>query len=197
MQKTFLSPFSVAYWRESAREFSHLRILVIAAFIIALRIVVGIIYIPLGENLRMLFKFIPDAVGSLIFGPLLGIFVGAIADILGAFIFPTGAFFPGYTLSAALTYLVFSLSFYRREISVLRIFLARFSTNAFINVLLGSVWSQMLMGKGYIYYMLKSAVKNAVLLVPEVIVILIVFRALMPVLQKNALIPKQDKIKWV
>ena len=192
----FSTPFSRRYWHEAINRFRQPRYLVIAAFIAALRIVIGLLYVPLGENLRMLFKFVPDAVGALILGPVLGMITGGIADILGAFIFPTGAFFPGYTLSAILTYLIFSLFFFRSEISILRIFLARLSTNVLVNILLGSLWSEILLGKGYVYFLLKSIVKNMILLPAEAAIILIIFRALMPVISKNGMIPKQTKIHF-
>ena len=196
MQKTWLPLFSVAYWRQAAAEFRSLRSLVLAALFIALRIAVGMLYIPVGDNLRMLFKFIPDAVGSLILGPLLGMLVGGAADVLGAFLFPTGPFFPGYTLSAILTYLVFALFFYLREVDVVSVILARLSTNVFINIGLGSLWSHMLMGKGYLYYLAKSVVKNLVLLPVEVIIILLIFRALMPALSQSKMIPRQRHIPF-
>ena len=117
MTKEFVSPFTGAYWRCAAREFRSPRMLVFAALMLALRIVLGMLIVPVGDNLRMLFKFIPDCIGAMIYGPFMGMCVGGLGDILGYVIFPTGAFFPGYTVSAILTNLVFALFLYRREIS--------------------------------------------------------------------------------
>lgn len=194
MPVSFYSPFSPAYWRSAAREFSSLKILVFAALIAAMRIVVGMLIIPVGDNMRILFKYVPDSVGALVFGPFMGMCVGAAADILGYFIFPSGGFFPGYTLSAMLTYLIFALFFYRAEVTVLRITLARLCTNVLVNIGLGSLWSSIQYGQGYLYYLAKSVVKNLTLLPVEVIVILLVFRALLPVLAKQGFIPKQMRI---
>lgn len=194
MPLTHLSPLSAAYWRQAASELRTLRMLVIAALLIALRIAVGMLYIPVGENLRMLFKFIPDAVGALILGPLLGMLTGGAADVLGAVLFPTGPFFPGYTLSAILTYLIFALFFYRQELSVAGVVLARLCTNLLVNVLLGSVWSWMMYSSGYLYYLGKSIIKNLVLLPVEVVILLVLFRALLPVLGQLRLMPRQGRI---
>lgn len=197
MEKKFLKPYTPEYWKSAAKEFSSLKVLVFAALIAALRIIIGMFPLPVGENLRILFKFIPDSVGAMVFGPLLGMCVGGIADVLGFFIFPSGPFFPGYTLSAMLTYLVFALFFYRAEVSVLRVALARLSTNILINVGLGSLWSHLMYGKGYLYYLMTSIVKNLLLLPAEIIVIVLVFRALLPALSKGNMIPKQKRIPWV
>ncbi|MGI5971229.1 MAG: folate family ECF transporter S component [Oscillospiraceae bacterium] len=192
----FFSPLSPAYWREAAGEFRKLRVLVFAAFIAALRIVTGALYIPLGENLRMLFYFLPESIGGLVCGPLLGVGIGAIADLLGYFLFPSGPFFPGYTLSAMLNFLLFALFFYRAKISVLRVFLARLTINLFIHVGLGSLWSSIMFGKAYLYYAAKSLIKNAILLVPEVIVIVAVLRLLMPLLARLGYIPAQQNMSF-
>jgi len=166
----FCSPFTPRYWRLAAAEFGSLRMLVIAALMIALRVVLGMLVIPV---------------------------VGGIGDILGFVIFPTGAFFPGYTLSAILTNLVFGLFLYRREISWLRVALSRLVTNLFINVCLGSLWSKILYQKGWLYYAGTSVVKNLVLWPVEVVVLIALLTLLLPVLTKLGLVPYQEKLKKI
>lgn len=197
MTKEFVSPFTGNYWRCAAREFRSPRMLVFAALMLALRIVLGMLIVPVGDNLRMLFKFIPDCIGAMIYGPFMGMCVGGLGDILGYVIFPTGAFFPGYTVSAILTNLVFALFLYRRDISYLRLFLARLVTNVVINVGLGSLWSYTLYGKGYLFYAAKSIVKNLVLLPVEVVILIALITLLLPVMNSLSLTPKQDSIRKI
>ena len=162
---------------------------------IALRIVLGMYFIPLGDNLRILFKFIPDCLGSMIYGPFVGMCVGGIGDILGYVIFPTGAFFPGYTISAILTNLVFALFLYRQKISYLRLFLSRAVNNLFINVALGSLWSYILYDKGFIFYAAKSIIKNLLLLPVEFVILISLITLLLPIFNHLNLIPHQTSIK--
>ncbi|EOD01342.1 folate family ECF transporter S component [Caldisalinibacter kiritimatiensis] len=62
------------------------------------------IMVPLAglPALRLSFFEIPIIIAGMLFGPLAGGLCGIIADLLGFLLFPKGAFFPGFTLSAAL-----------------------------------------------------------------------------------------------
>ena len=48
------------------------------------------------------FGFIPMALCGMLFGPLWAAGAYAVADIIGTLLFPVGAYFPGFTLTAAL-----------------------------------------------------------------------------------------------
>ena len=56
-QQGFLSPFSPAYWRSAAAQIKKPRMLTLTALFVALRIVVGMVPIPLGDNLHIFFTF--------------------------------------------------------------------------------------------------------------------------------------------
>ena len=58
-------------------------------------------------NLKIGFTFLPIAVAAILYGPVAGGFVGAIGDVVSAVLFPVGAYFPGFTLTAYLTGAVF------------------------------------------------------------------------------------------
>ena len=67
-------------------------------------------------NLRIGFSFLPIAMASIRFGPIPAAMAASAADILGAVLFPTtGAYFPGFTLTAFLTGVIFGLCLYRRQ----------------------------------------------------------------------------------
>lgn len=59
------------------------------------------------------FAFVPLALAGMLYGPLAGAAVGTVADLLGATLFPSGPFFPGFTLTTALKGLVYGLCLYR------------------------------------------------------------------------------------
>ncbi len=54
------------------------------------------------------------AVGGYFFGPVVGAVIGALIDVVGYFVHPTGPFFPGFTISNALIGTIYGL-FYGRS----------------------------------------------------------------------------------
>lgn len=66
-------------------------------------------------NLRISFTFIPIAVAAILFGPLPAALLGALIDVLGALLFPSGVFFPGYTLTAFVHGLIYGLFLYQKR----------------------------------------------------------------------------------
>lgn len=196
-QSPFCSPFTAAYWRGAVQEMKSLRTLALAALFIALRVVVSAFFIPVGENLRIYASFFVTALGGLIYGPVVAVATGFAADLLECFLFPSGAFFFGYTLSAMAGSLFYALAFYRRPITLVRTALAKCSVNLLVNVGLGSLWSAMLYGKGFYYYLAKSITKNVLLLPLEVLLLFLFFKAILPAAAKTGVIPAaQARVGW-
>lgn len=187
------SIFSPSYWRSAWGELKSLRKLTFAALIAALSIVVGAFYVSVGENLRVYFTFFITAVGCAVYGPVLGVLVAAVTDTLNFILFPSGAYFPGYLLSEMAAALIYSLFLYRKKITVLRLFGAKCFVNYLVNVGLGSLWSQILFGKGYLFYLVKSLIKNSLLLPLEVMAMAALFAMLIPVFSRLGLLPGHEK----
>lgn len=85
--------------------------LVRAALFTAISILLKLIfeiYIPLAglPALRINLTSIPIILSGIICGPLIGLITGALSDILCFVIKPAGPFFPGFTLTSALTGLI-------------------------------------------------------------------------------------------
>ena len=124
---TLASPFSPGYWRVAAKEVKNLRMLTLAAIVVALRIALGGLRIPLGDNLNIFFGYLINGLGSAIYGPVMALLSGFASDILGYFIHPNGPFFPGYVLSTMMGSFLYALFFYRARITLLRVALVSFT----------------------------------------------------------------------
>lgn len=89
-----------------AKKSSKVSSLVGTALLAALSIILKgfSIMIPLAglPALRFGFLEIPIMLSGILYGPLAGILCGVTSDVVGYFIFPQGAFFPGFTISAAM-----------------------------------------------------------------------------------------------
>lgn len=187
----FKTPFSPAYWRESLKSFRSVRGMVFAALMVAACIVLSHFPVKLTESLSISFSFIARALCSLVYGPLGGLAFGVVEDTL-SFLLNSGGYpyFPGYALTTMLGCFTYALFFYRTKVTVLKIFLAKLLTNV-QNVFLGALWSSILYSKGYLYYMTTSAVKNLICLPIYTLLLVVVFQALLPVMQKIGIIPNQ------
>ncbi len=177
-------------------EFTDVRKLCIAALMAALSVLLQYISIPLTAGLSIQVTFTVSAVSGAILGPLLSLIRGAVSDIVGFLVSGSGAFYPGYTLSAALGAAVYSLFLYRKKITFQRILAAKTIVNIFINAGLGSLWNVLLLGaKSYGAYFAVSISKNLLLLPIETMVLVALFGALTPPLCRMKLLPDQEKIR--
>lgn len=81
---------------------SNTRAMVLSGVFIATSVVLTRFFgfMLFGGIVRLSLGIVPIAMAGAILGPLYGGLVGAIADILGAVLFPQGAYFPGFTLTA-------------------------------------------------------------------------------------------------
>ena len=83
------------------KKFSVL-ILAQVAVLLAMEVVLSRFFSIATPITKFSFAFVPLAVCGALFGPVWGGVMGALADLLGAILFPIGPYFPGYTLNNAL-----------------------------------------------------------------------------------------------
>lgn len=191
-------PFSPGYWKTASQEVKKLRSLIFCALMIAAAIALGLFSVPLDVNLKLSISYIARALAALVGGPVLGILYGIAEDILGWVINGSGPFFPGYTLNTVLAVMVYALFFYRQKLTIWRIIVAKLITNFPISVGLGCLWSQILYGKGYLYYLVKSLIKNTLYCPVQIVLLLVVLQALLPAMKKSGLVSREldDRIPW-
>lgn len=90
-------------------------------------------------NLKIGFSFLPVVAAAYWGGPVAGGLTGALGDLIGALLFPVGAYFPGFTLSAFLDGAVYGAVF-RRGIGKKQILLAVLVVQLGISLLLNTFW---------------------------------------------------------
>lgn len=128
-------------------------------------------------NIKIGFSFLPIAAAGMLFGPLAGAVVAALGDFLGAVLFPIGPYFPGFTLTAALTGLTFGL-FLRKRRSVLRTLAAVSVNMLLLSFLLNSLWISILYGTPFSTLLAVRAVQCAVLGPVQFLVLILLGRVL-------------------
>ena len=136
--------------------------IILIAFFIAVEIVLTRFLSINTGIVRIGFGFLPVALLGIMYGPLWAGAAYAIGDILGMMIFPSGAYFPGFTLSAFLTGLVFGLVLYKKDITWTRVLIASLIVVLGINLCLDTFWLHILMGQGYMAMLPARILKCAI-----------------------------------
>ncbi len=117
-------------------------------------------------GLRLSLGEIPLYLTGIMFGPLAGGAAGAAADLIGMAIAPVGPYFPGFTLSAALTGVIPGLILFRRGTRASYIWLLIAVGIAGVTVtLLNTFWLSMMIQEG-VYALLPTRALSRVLIIP-------------------------------
>lgn len=78
--KLFDRPFSKEYWKQAASELKNTKALIFAALMIALRIALKSVSIYIAADLRISIEFLVNALGAMVFGPVVAIAGAAVSD---------------------------------------------------------------------------------------------------------------------
>ena len=129
-------PFSKAYWRDAAAELKDTKMLVVTALMIALRIALKPLAIPVGPQMSIQTAMLATALGAMIFGPVVAIPAAIISDTVGFMIYPTGDYFLPFVLTEIASTMIYALCLYRSKVSPTRVMLSRFFICSVVNVVL-------------------------------------------------------------
>ena len=179
-EQIFQTPFSAAYWRTAVSELKEPKMLVLAALFIALRMAIKGFKIPIADNMSVFFTFVVNALGSFIYGPVVGFVSGAVCDTLSFIIKPSGPYNPAFMLIEGLGSFLYGVILYRSRVSVVRLFLSLMYSN----------------GKTMFAYFVTRLPKNIIMLPVETLLLVITFSVMLPVLSRMRIFPwlRQDRL---
>ncbi len=97
------------------------------------------------------FSFLPIAIIAMLYGPLAAGMGYAAADFIGAWLFPIGPYFPGFTVTCFFCGMAYGLILYRpgKPVGWMRIFCAA-AVVLLLQLVLDTVWVAVITGKGYL-----------------------------------------------
>lgn len=190
LKKNTIQIFTINYWKSSRNEMSNIRKLCMISLIFTMQVVAGLIPIPSGfANLGIGLSYIFQAINCFMFGPFVGLIIGCAGDLIGYAISPSayGFFFP-YTINAMLACLMYGLCFYKTKITFVKVLISRLFINLFVNVFLGSIWWGIVVGltieQSLKYAIFLSLPKNIIYLLPQSLMLYLVFKYVVKLLYK-------------
>ncbi len=187
----YKTPFSVSYWRDAAMELRDTKMLVFAALIIALRVALKtLVKIPLAPNLDITPAFLANALGAMVYGPVVGALGAIISDVLGVMLRGDTYFLP-YVLTEIAGSVIFAMFFYRQKITPTRVILSRFTICLCVNILLQTpidiLFQVVMYGKSSYVLTLPRIFKNLFMFPIEAVVLTLFLRVMQPLTNRMKL----------
>ena len=151
--------------------------LIVSAQLVALDVVLTRLLAINTPLMKIGLGFAAVALCAILYGPWWAALVAALGDLVGALLFPTGAFFPGFTLTAACTGFIFGLCLYRRGRSLLWPILAAVLNVVLVSFLLNTAMISYISGTPYATLLKARAVQLAVMLPVQLAVLVFLSRS--------------------
>ncbi|RDY23324.1 folate family ECF transporter S component [Romboutsia maritimum] len=145
------------------------------ALLIALEVILSrflSIHTPI---VRIGFGFLPLAIMGILYGSWTAGIAAIFADLIGFILFPTGTYFPGFTLTAFLTGFTYGILLYNKPKYTIRILISVLVVCLILNLVLDTLWLSILMGKGYIALLPTRIIKVLVMIPVQFISISLVW----------------------
>lgn len=180
----YTTPFCKDYWKDAVMELRDTKMLVFAALIIALRVALKtLVKIPLAPNLDITPAFLANALGAMVYGPVVGGLSAIISDVLGVLLRGDTYFLP-YVLTEIAGSVIFALFFYRQKITPTRVILSRFTICLCVNILLQTpidiLYQVVMYGKSSYVLTIPRLFKNLFMFPIESVVLTLFLRVMQP-----------------
>jgi len=153
------------------KDNGKLKVLIYVSLLIALEVVLSRFCSIATPIVKIGFGFVPIAVCAMMFGPVWAGVAGALADVMGATLFPIGAYFPGFTVSAALTGVVFGLFLYKRKGTIPQLAGAVAVNCLCISLLLSTYWLTIITGNPFFALLPTRIVQNVIMIAVQLVVL--------------------------
>ncbi len=161
------------------------RQLVIMGTMIALEVILSRFLSISAWNIKIGFAFVPVVITAILYGAVSAGIVGAAADFIGAILFPIGAYFPGFTLTAFLTGLVFGFFLHKQQ-TLPRIAAAVLINQMILGLLLNTFWISVLYGSDFRTLFAVRGVQALILTAVQIAGIILIRQAMTEGLRKQA-----------
>ena len=154
----------------SEKKMNRTHKLVLMAMLVAIQVVLSRFLSINLWNLKIGFSFVPIALAGMLLGPIGAGLTGMVADIIGATLFPSGAFFPGFTLTAFITAFGYGFFLHKKQ-DMPHILAAVLFSEIVGTLLLNTKWIAILYGTAFLPIFITRVWQAVGMGVVEVVVI--------------------------
>ena len=156
--------------KTGAKSFFSTKTLTTLAILMAMEIVLTRFLSIWAWNIRIGFGFVPIVIAAMLYGPTAAALLAGVSDVLGALMFPTGPFFPGFTLTAVLTGLTFGFLLHKKQ-SIVNIVLSVGIVQFILGLLVNTYWISVLYSSPFVPLLTTRVVQSASLFIVQIVTI--------------------------
>lgn len=162
-----------------AKRGSNVQALVFSALLVASSVVFTrfLGFMAFGGAVRISFGGLPIALAGALLGPFWGGMTGMVADLLGATLFPQGAYFPGFTLTSTLLGVIPGVVLYSRKPSMKWIALSCLLSAVICSLVLNTFWLTILLKKGFLVLLPTRTVSSLTIATIEAVLLKVLLTA--------------------
>lgn len=121
--------------------------------------------------------FAAVAVCAMLYGPWWAAGTSALGDLIGSLLFPTGAYFPGFSVTAAMTGVIFGLALYGRRARFADCFFAALANQAIVTLLLNTAMISLVFGPPFMPLLVTRLAQFGVMTAVQTLVIAALVRS--------------------
>lgn len=144
--------------------------IVMFALLISLNVILSRFLSINAWNTKIGFTFVTVAIAARLYGPVGGAIVGALGDFVGAILFPIGAYFPGFTVTAALMGVCYGI-FFKRGTGLKYILPAVLINQVIFSFVIDSYFISVLYNSPYVPLLATRAIQMSEMIVIQTIVL--------------------------
>lgn len=146
------------------------RMITVIGLLVAIEVVLSRFLSINAPSVKIGFAFVPCALCAMLFGLGPTVILEVLADLLGATLFPSGSFFPGFTLTALLRGLSYGLLLGKKQTPA-RILLCVMFNQLVLGLCVNTLWISILYGSPFGALLVTRVVQCLVLIPVEFVVI--------------------------
>ena len=168
----------------SITRLKEAKVLTFCGMMGALSIILGYVAtIKFGQYIRIGFSGIPNQLVDYLFGPWIGAVFAATMDVVKWFISGDGDFFLGFTITAMVAAIIYGIFTFNKPIKIWRIVVSQLLVKLICNVILNTIWLNMLYGKAIAAILPGRIISNAVMLPIDVIIMYMILQVVAKVIK--------------
>lgn len=165
--------------------------MILSALFIALGIVLSRFLGFKVVNISFSFGFVPLVLSAIWLGPKYAILIGGLVDLIGALVFPKGAYFIGYTIDSMIDGFIYGMLLYQKPGEerttlefIIRLIISTFTVSVVCNLFLSSLWSYVVYGKAYLAALTAKIPLEAIRFPVKIVTIFVLVKILNPLKKK-------------